>query len=229
MGKIYLLSMQPMHTASPTFTDAVFGGQNQDPNRDHTFDIQVKEVGEDVSLGRLSQYWLCQPWACSIYLVSTVDYFLSAVNIDTVSLGSSGYGYNWNTSANGNDNHHLLPPSQFHTWGQTLELDDISIGVLDQAATNLVFLRTQNGTEHTKLQEYHSKKVDYEVAKVAIGVGTPFSFSKEIMHTPQVEVDRANLLMAVQTINRTILLPSRTSSMRQPGKSLSLFTQRRVT
>ena len=36
---------------SPTFTDAVFGGQNQDPNRDHTFDIQVKEVGEDVSLG----------------------------------------------------------------------------------------------------------------------------------------------------------------------------------
>ena len=27
-----------------TFTDAVFGGQNQDPNSDHTFDIQVKEV-----------------------------------------------------------------------------------------------------------------------------------------------------------------------------------------
>ena len=96
---------------------------------------------------------------------------LSAVNIDTVSMSSSGYGYNWNTSANGNDNHQFTATLAVPYWGQTLELDDISIGVLDQAATNLVFLRTQNGTEHTKLQEYHSKKVDYEVAKVAIGGG----------------------------------------------------------
>ena len=123
-------------------------------------------------------------------------------------LSSSGYGYNWNTSANGNDNHQFTATLAVPYWGQTLELDDISIGVLDQAATNLVFLRTQNGTEHTKLQEYHSKKVDYEVAKVAIGVGTPFSFSKEIMHTPLGEVLRVNLLMADQAINRTILLPS---------------------
>jgi alpha-tubulin suppressor-like RCC1 family protein len=153
-----------------TFTDAVFGGQNQDPNSDHTFDIQVKEVGEDVSLGGSVSIGSVSLGMLNLFSINR-GLLLSALNIDTASLGSSGYGYNWNTSANGNDNHQFTATLAVPNWGQTLELDDISIGVLDQAATNLVFLRTQNGTQHTKLQEYHSKKVDYEVAKVAIGDG----------------------------------------------------------
>ncbi|MBT7651322.1 MAG: hypothetical protein HN553_10135, partial [Opitutae bacterium] len=155
---------------SPTFTDAVFGGQNQDPNRDHTFDIQVKEVGEDVSLGGSVSIGSVSLGMLNLFSINR-GLLLSAVNIDTASLGSTGYGYSWNTSANGNDNHSFTATLAVPNWGHTLELDDISIGVLNQAFNNLVFLRTQNGNEHTKLQEYHSKKVDYDVAKVAIGGG----------------------------------------------------------
>ena len=134
-----------------TFTDAIFGGQNQDPNSDHTFDIQVKEVGEDVSLGGSVSIGSVSLGMLNLFSINR-GLLLSALNIDTASLGSSGYGYNWNTSANGNDNHQFTATLAVPNWGQTLELDDISIGVLDQAATNLVFLRTQNGTQHTKLQ-----------------------------------------------------------------------------
>ena len=127
-----------------TFTDAVFGGQNQNPNSDHTFDIQVKEVGEDVSLGGSVSIGSVSLGMLNLFSINR-GLLLSALNIDTVSLGSSGYGYNWNTSANGNDNHSFTATLAVPNWGQTLELDDISIGVLNQAFDNLVFLRTQNG------------------------------------------------------------------------------------
>ena len=57
-----------------TFTHAVFRGTNQNLNLDHTFDIRVKEVGEDVSLGDSVSIGSVSLGMLNL-LVSTVDYF----------------------------------------------------------------------------------------------------------------------------------------------------------
>ena len=152
-------------------TPAVFGGQNQNSNLDHTFEIQVKEIGEDVSLGGSVSLGSVSLGMLNLFAINRGP-LLSSLTIDTVSLGSSAFwSYNWNTSANGSETNHFIASLAVPSWGQTVQLNDISLGVLDQAATNLAFLRSQNGSELTELRGYHSKKVDYEVAKVATGGG----------------------------------------------------------
>ena len=144
-------------------------------NRDHTFDIQVKEVGEDVSLGWLGQSGLGQLGdAQLIYHQPWPSSFLQ-LTIDTVSLGSSGFGYNnWNTSANGNEsNHHFTATLGRSVLGVKLvQLDDISIrGTGSGGHQSRSSFVPKMDLNLLNCVVYHSKKVDYEVAKVAIGGG----------------------------------------------------------
>ena len=142
---------------NPNFLEAKFG----DSNLDHTFHVQVKEAGEDVSLGGSISLGSVSLGMLDLFTINR-GCLLSAVTIDAGTLAASEY-----SNAGTGNVFSFGAPSP----ASTILLSDVSLSVLGQAASNLAVLRSQNGSQLTGLRGYHSKKVDYEVAKVAIGGG----------------------------------------------------------
>ena len=140
-------------------TEAVFGGENQNPSLGHTFETQVEEVGDGVSFGSVSLFSINR------------SLLLSGVTVDTVSLASFAYSSASNWSGNGADNNQFVATFASPEGGNVLHLDDISVGVFNQVATNISLLRAQNGSEFNAIKQYYSSHVDYEVSKVAVGGG----------------------------------------------------------
>ena len=131
------VSLFARYTVEKGSTETKFGGASQSASEDNTLTIYTSSSGAAGSKVSVHKATL-----------------LSALTINTGTLGSKLYseGLTGNAGKTGEDETEDIDAT-FATasGGDTLDLDDISVGVFTKALENISFLRAQNGGSQSRL------------------------------------------------------------------------------
>lgn len=119
-----------------TTTEALFGAENQDYSKDSTLTVYTSAEGAAGS-------------KVSVYRAS----LLSALTIKTGDLSNDTWtqGVAGNPSGNATETNAFTMTFASSSVGDTVDLDDISVGVITKALENISYLRAQNGGVQSRL------------------------------------------------------------------------------